>query len=165
MTIRRLKIGEADLFKEVRLAALKDAPYAFSSTYESALERSPESWTEQANNSAQGSDRATFIVFSDDKPIGMAALYRTDNQPDTGELVQVWINPEHRGTGLANKLMDIVFDWARQNSFIRIIAGITRENTKATNYYIKYGFSTADNPTQKETNEILLAKEVNKSQL
>jgi len=72
--IRRIQIGEADLFKQMRLASLRDAPYAFSSTYESALRRSAESWREQADNTAQGSDRATFIAFSDDAPIGIAAL-------------------------------------------------------------------------------------------
>ena len=97
-TIRRIQAGEVDLYKQIRLAALKEAPYAFGSTYDSALERSDESWRAQVESSAQGSDRATFIAFSDNVPIGIAALYRDKEKRDTGELLQVWVGPEFRGT-------------------------------------------------------------------
>ena len=69
ITIRRLQVGEVDLFKQVRLMALQEAPYAFPATYDSAVQRSAESWREQAERSAQGPDRATFIVFSDGLPV------------------------------------------------------------------------------------------------
>jgi hypothetical protein len=85
--VRRLQVGEAKLFKQVRLAALKDTPYAFCSTYAEVVQRSLESWVEQADSTARGSDRATFIAFSGDMPIGMAALYRCETQADIGELL------------------------------------------------------------------------------
>ena len=96
ITIRRIQVGEAELFKQIRLMALQDAPYAFPSTYEIVLQRSAESWREQAQRTTQGTDRATFIAFSDDMPIGMAALYRREDKADVGELLQVWIGSEYR---------------------------------------------------------------------
>ena len=63
ITVRRIKVGESDLYKQIRLTSLQDAPYAFSSTHKSALQRSANSWREQVDNTAQGSDRATFLVF------------------------------------------------------------------------------------------------------
>lgn len=54
MISRRLKMGEGVLYKEVRLASLKDSPEAFSSSYGDALGRSEESWREQADASAVG---------------------------------------------------------------------------------------------------------------
>ena len=101
ITTRRIQSGETELFKKMRLLSLQDAPYAFSSNYESALHRTDESWCEQAERSAQGMDRATFISFSDEEPVGMAALYRLENQADVGELLQVWIVPEYRGKKVA----------------------------------------------------------------
>jgi hypothetical protein len=74
ISVRRIQIGEGDLFKRIRLASLRESPSAFASTYESALNRSSESWSEQADSTAQGSDRSTFIAFSGDSPIGIAAL-------------------------------------------------------------------------------------------
>ncbi|HKY53738.1 MAG TPA: GNAT family N-acetyltransferase [Anaerolineales bacterium] len=141
ITIRRLQVGETDLFKQVRLTALQDAPYAFPTTYDAALQRSDESWREQAERTAKGTDRATFIAFADDVPIGMTALYRLEDKPDVGELLQVWISPEHRGTRVAWVLMDAIFKWAGENNFRTIIAGVTKGNARAVKFYIKYGFS------------------------
>jgi len=70
-------MGEGELYKLMRLASLRESPFAFGSTYESAQLRTPESWAEQADSTAQGSDRSTFIALCGDVPIGIAALYRT----------------------------------------------------------------------------------------
>ena len=160
ITIRRIRIGESDLFKQVRLMALREAPYAFLSTYDSALQRSPESWREQADRSAQGSDRATFIAFSNDLPVGMAALYRLEDQADTGELLQVWVSPEYRGTSLVWDLTDFVFKWAAENNFRRIIAGVTNGNGRALTFYIKYGFSVMNESLPNDSEGVSLVKEV-----
>ncbi len=83
-------------------------PYAFSSTYDSAIQGSAESWREQAESTAQGNDQATFIAFSEDAPIGIAALFRPVGQAEVGEVLQVWVAPEYRGTRVAWDLMDVV---------------------------------------------------------
>jgi len=75
----------------------------------SELQRSDESWREQSDKTAKGSDRATFIAFSDDTPIGMTALYRIEDQSQTGEVLQVWVATEHRGANVAWDLMDAIF--------------------------------------------------------
>lgn len=158
--IRRIRIGEFDLFKQIRLRALKEAPYAFSSTYESALQRSEESWREQADNSAQGSDRATFITFSDDAPVGIAALYRVENQINVGAMLQVWVAPEHRGTGVARDLIDAIFEWAGENNFRMILSRIRDGNIRAQKFYTKYGFSNSDEFSSSDFDGVCLVKEV-----
>lgn len=161
-TIRRIQIGEADLYKKVRLAALRDAPYAFSSTYESALNRSDEIWREHADSTALGSDRVTFIAFSGDVPVGIMALYQLEDQADVGELLQVWVAPEHRCTGLARDLMDAVFAWAGTNNFLRILAGVTSSNVGAVKFYTKYGFSIIDGSSSPDSEGVRLVKDVKK---
>jgi ribosomal protein S18 acetylase RimI-like enzyme len=160
ITIRRILTGEADLFRQIRLKALQEAPYAFSSTYDAAMQRSAESWREQAESSVQGSDRATFIAFSGDIPVGITALYRREGQADTGEVLQVWVAPEFRGKRVAWDLMDVVFRWAGENNFRRIIAGVTKENPRALRFYSKYGFSVMDEASPEDSNIISLMKEV-----
>ena len=156
ITIRRLQVGEADLFKQLRLTALQDASYAFPSTYDAALQRSAESWREQAERTAQGVDRATFIAFSEDSPIGMAALYRREDDAEIGEVLQVWVSAKYRGTKVAWDLMDAIFKWASENNFRRIIAGVTKGNARAVKFYDKYGFSLME-----ETAEgVYLVKEI-----
>jgi ribosomal protein S18 acetylase RimI-like enzyme len=134
-------MGEANLFKQMRLTALQDSPHAFPATYEAAVQRSDDSWREQAERTARGTDRATFIAFSDDLPVGMAALYRREDQVDSGELLQVWVSPACRGTSLAADLMDVIFQWAGENGFRSIIAGVTKGNARAVRFYTRYGFS------------------------
>ena len=141
-------MGEVDLYKRIRLRALKDAPHAFGSTFESAIQRSAESWREQADRSALGSDRATFIAFSEKVTIGMAALYRLEDKVDTGELLQVWVSPEYRGTNVIWDLMDIISEWAAENNFRQIIAGVNKTNPRALKFYVKYGFSTVEETSE-----------------
>ena len=140
--------------------SLQDAPYAFPTTYDSALQRSAESWREQAERTAWGTDRATFIAFSDDSPIGIASLYRREDKADVGELLQVWVAPEYRGTRVIWDLMDTIFQWARENNFRRIIAGVTKVNARALTFYIKYGFSILDEPPSNDSEGVYLLKEV-----
>lgn len=157
VTIRRLQAGEEDLFKGLRLTALQDAPYAFPSTYDAAIQRSAESWREQAERTAQGNDRATFLAFSEDMPIGMAALYRQEDKPNVGELLQVWVSAKYRGTRVAWDLMDAVFKWAGENNFRKVIAGVTKGNARALKFYVKYGFSIMEESSK----GIYLVKEIN----
>jgi RimJ/RimL family protein N-acetyltransferase len=162
--VRRIQKGEGDLFKRMRLASLRESPSAFASTYESALNRSYESWSEQADSTAEGSDRATFIAFSGGLPIGIAALYRDQERMDTGEVLQVWVAPEFRSKGVALDLMDAVFQWAGENGFRRIIATITKGNTRALRFYRKYGFDLADGASLDGPDDLIVMKEINVEQ-
>ncbi|MBN1919983.1 MAG: GNAT family N-acetyltransferase [Anaerolineae bacterium] len=159
LTVRRLRVGEGQLFRQLRLAALYEAPYAFASTYQSALDRSPESWDEQADGTAQGSERATFIAFADELPVGIAALYRCPADAKAGELLQVWVDPVYRHTEVARNLLDAVFQWARAHGFGSVFATITEGNARALAFYRKHGFEVAGEfPSQGEG--ILLRKQV-----
>jgi GNAT superfamily N-acetyltransferase len=160
ITIRRIQAGEIELYKQVRLASLQEAPYAFETTYDSALRRSDETWRERAESGAQGNAGATFLAFSDDVPIGIAAVFRTKGQADIGELMQVWLSPDYRGTGAAWDLMDALFKWAEENSFRRIIAGVTSVTTRGLKFYGKYGFSIMDESAQSDSDSVYLVKEV-----
>ena len=59
---------------------------------------------------------------------------------ELGEVLQVWVAPEFRGTGVAQKMLDAVFQWAGENSFRTILATITKGNERARQFYRKYGF-------------------------
>jgi RimJ/RimL family protein N-acetyltransferase len=140
ISVRRIRMGEGELFKQMRLTSLHESPSAFSSTYESAVKRTPESWAEQVDHSAEGPDRATFLLFLENSPIGIAALYRDMNNDDTGEVIQVWVSPEYRGTGAAETLLEAVFAWAKENGFRKILAGINKGNVRAARFYQRLGF-------------------------
>jgi ribosomal protein S18 acetylase RimI-like enzyme len=140
-TIRRLNVGEAQIYRDIRLESLRESPFAFATSYESALSRDIDSWEAQADASAVGPDRAIFIAFSD-SPVGLVGLYRDQNDNSCGELLQMWVSLCHRGSSLAGDLMDHVFDWASQHEYRFIRAEVTENNLRALRFYEKYGFQT-----------------------
>ena len=160
ITVRRIQIGEADLLKQIRLESLRDAPYAFGVTYDVVLQRSEETWREKADSAAQGTDAATFFVFSDAMPIGMATLIRIPSQGDVGELMQVWVSSKHRGTSAAWDLLDTIFEWAEDNDFRQIIAGVTKGNDRALKFYTNYGFSISNELSTDDKGGVYLVQEV-----
>jgi len=139
-TIRRIRIGEADLYRQVRLESLKESPQAFTTTYESALSRKSESWTAQADNSAIGRNEAIFLVL-DDEPVGLAAVYRRDPESSVAELMQVWISPAYRGSSVVPELMNTIFQWASSHGIAELRAEITPQNFRALRFYEKCGFT------------------------
>jgi ribosomal protein S18 acetylase RimI-like enzyme len=138
ITVRRIQTGEIELYKQIRLASLQDAPYAFETSYDPAVQRSSEIWL----------------------PIGIAALFRIKGQAEVGELMQVWVSPDYRGTTVAWDLMNAICKWAEANNFRRIVAGVTNVNTRALKFYTKYGFSKMDEAAQHDPNSVYLEKEV-----
>jgi ribosomal protein S18 acetylase RimI-like enzyme len=157
ISVRRIQIGEGNVYREVRLRALSDAPAAFLTTYAQSLEREPESWAEQADRAACGVDRAIFLLFANGDPVGLAALYRHPEQNDTGELLQVWVAPEHRGNGSAAALLDGLMQWGLAAArFQSILAEVKTGNERALGFYRKYGFLIADGLSASDPGETML---------
>lgn len=144
--IRRLNPGESELYRALRLEALKESPEAFATTYAAALERNEDSWIQQADGSAIGPDRATFVVIAE-RPVGLAAIYRDAGDTSAGEMIQMWIAPEHRGGPLASELLDTLLDWAARQGFETIRAEVTPGNQRALRFYQKCGFRLLDSET------------------
>jgi ribosomal protein S18 acetylase RimI-like enzyme len=157
-TVRRLQAGEGDLYRSVRLESLRESPEAYASSYESALQRNDDSWRAQADASASGSDRATFVVLAE-RPIGLGAIYRDPDRPHEGELIQVWVSPECRGGEVALDLMNALLHWATSNGFETIRAEVTPNNPRALRFYEKHGFiKTEPHAPSGEANELLAKK-------
>ena len=160
--IRRLTTGEGALYRSVRLESLRDSPKAFSSTYEDALARSEESWSAQADSTASGSDRATFVFVIDDKPCGLGAVYRDNDEVEVGELIQMWISPGYRGSSAAEDLLNEIFHWAALNGFSRIKAEVQKDNKRAMKFYLNYGFVPSGDVSLHSDSSVMLTKSVDR---
>jgi RimJ/RimL family protein N-acetyltransferase len=144
ISVRRIRIHEGAVYRKVRLAALSESPDAFSTTLESANSRSLDSWNEQADNAADGADRMIILVFSDEEPVGLAGLYRDPLNKDCGELIQVWVGPDHRGGHAAAKLIEAVLVFATEHRFKQLSAWVNEGNDRAIRFYGKHGFELTD---------------------
>ena len=136
---RRLKPGEGRRYRAVRMEALRESPGAFLSRYEDAVGRSDESWVEQADGGAEGSDRATFVTIAE-RPVGVVSLYRDADEVEVGELLQMWVAPEVRGGRVAAELLMAVLGWAEGNGFAVVRAEVKGSNGRSLRFYEKFGF-------------------------
>ncbi|MDS0294526.1 GNAT family N-acetyltransferase [Halogeometricum luteum] len=62
---------------------------------------------------------------------------------DAAVLNEIFVAPEHRGTGVADGLMDAAVDCARGQDLPldRMVLDVDRENDRAKAFYERYGFS------------------------
>ena len=59
----------------------------------------------------------------------------------------------------------MVFVWAGENNFHKIKAGVTKTNSRAFKFYIKYGFTVAEESSRNDVEGVSLVKEVKQSKL
>lgn len=135
MEVLRVAAGDAARLKQVRLAALEEAPSAFGSSYDAEAGRPDAEWVQRAVAGSHGSDRATFFARRDDEVVGLVGGYRTEPSASTVELVSMWVAPLVRGRGVGALLVDAVTSWAIDTDASSISLWVTCGNTPAERLY------------------------------
>ena len=138
--VRRTTTRDAARLKQVRLAALEEAPSAFGSTYRSEANRPDAEWVERAVAGSRGSGRATFFAQLDDELVGLVGGYCEERSSPIVELVSMWVAPHVRGRGVGVLLVDAVTAWAIETNATSIALWVTRGNTPAERLYGSKGF-------------------------
>ena len=133
MDIRQITPDDWQLLRATRLAALKDAPEAFESTYADALGFDEERWRQRAER------HPTFLAFDGTDPIGMAGGI-DEGRPRSRELISMWVSPAARGRGLAARLIDVVADWAGADGADELSLWVVLGNASAQAAYDRAGF-------------------------
>jgi GNAT superfamily N-acetyltransferase len=158
IVVRRIRPGEADALRLVRLAALAESPSAFGSTYAGESSLTIEDWADRAHAGSDGSERATFFAVANEDIVGLVGGYRTAPASETVELVSMWTNPTVRRAGVGRLLVNAVLEWARACGAREVQLWVTRGNTAAEILYRAMGFTeTGDyqplpsDPCQDET--------------
>jgi GNAT superfamily N-acetyltransferase len=138
--VRRVLSHEGAMLRDVRLAALKESPSAFGSSYEDEAERTDAEWTARARSAAAGVDRVTFVALEDDEVVGLVGGYRPVPSAPEVELVSMWTSPEARRAGVARALVGAVIGWAREAGATTLSLWVTRGNEPAQRLYESSGF-------------------------
>lgn len=130
-TIRRIGPGDAPLLRATRLRALADAPAAFGTTLAVAAERPDSFWAAQAGGRLGDQQCATWVAGDG---VGMIAAL---DEGDHTALIQVWVAPDHRGTGLVDRLVAEAIAWSPHD---RVVLDVTATNERARRAYERLGF-------------------------
>jgi RimJ/RimL family protein N-acetyltransferase len=140
MEIRRVRTGEGARLRKLRLAALADAPHAFSSSYDREAERAAEHWADLARRGAEAPDEVIFVAEGGEEWHGMAAAYSPDEK---GPVVWgVWVSPTARGQGVAHDLVNAVLAWSGERGDACVRLWIVEGNEPAERLFRGAGFET-----------------------
>jgi ribosomal protein S18 acetylase RimI-like enzyme len=138
LVIRRLAAADWAAFREVRLAALRDAPNAFGSTASEAEKLDEQEWRRRLEERAVF--LAAFLADASTQRIGLAAGIMAD-QPGDAELVSMWVAPAWRGHGVGDRLVDAVLAWAKGEGLTNVGLWVAQDNTPAERLYARHGFA------------------------
>jgi len=139
IVIHRLVPDQWAAYRQARLTALADAPYAFSSTLDREVGFDEQRWRQRIESSA------TFLAWCDGEPVGTATglldkLGGEHAVPGSWQLVAMWVDPRARGTGVADQLVDAVARQARAEGAPALTLWVTEVNERARAFYVRLGF-------------------------
>ena len=132
--VRRARIGDEAVLRDLRLRAMLDAPDAFGSTYERETARTIADWQKWL---APG---VTFILETGNGPEGIVAGARDAADPNVVHLMAMWLDTALRGSGGADALVNSVVSWAASEGARTIRLEVMRSNGRARRFYERIGF-------------------------
>jgi ribosomal protein S18 acetylase RimI-like enzyme len=144
--IRRFAPDEWRTYRDLRLRALAESPDAFGSTLERERERPDHDWAARLDAGARSSSEAPLLASCGDEAVGLAWVRLRDEEPGVAHLYQVWVAPEHRGRGVARRLLDAAAAWARGAAAHTLALDVTCGDTPAMRLYTRAGCRPAGDP-------------------
>ena len=140
VSIRRIRGGEGDAFRELRLRALADAPLAFGELLADARLRPDENWVHAARGFSRGPAGAIFVAIRDGRWVGMIGVRQSEERPGAMWIWGMWVDPEARRRGIAAALVRRTLGWAQRRGARTIRLGVFAENEDAISLYRGLGF-------------------------
>ena len=125
-------------YRDLRLAALRAEPIAFSEPYERAAQRTPEEWRRRLI------DSDNWVVFArrGDTLVGLAAAYVIPDELAAVHIVSVYVDAavRHRGVG-RRMLRSLVERIATSSDAVTLHLGVLDTNAAAIALYASLGFA------------------------
>lgn len=137
--VRRLRADEVGQARELRLAALADAPEAFLRSYEQEAKEPRVFWRGRARDGAESDSVATFVAAAGARHLGTATGLWRDRR-SAAELVGMWVEPGARRRGLGGALVEAVCAWAAVCGACAIELEVRAGNAHALSFYERCGF-------------------------
>jgi len=155
LEIRQLGVEDWRVFRDVRLAALKEAPYAFGSTFEREVGASSESWRNRLT------DRTRFVAEMGGQVAGTVSA-GPGEFAGVAALTALWVDPRFRGRGVGSRLVEAVVDWTRVRGLAQVLLWVTDVNQNAERLYVRHGFARTGRVTEIRLGEPAVEYEMTK---
>jgi ribosomal protein S18 acetylase RimI-like enzyme len=136
IVLQALASDDWPLWRELRLRALAEAPYAFGSRLDDWETADEARWRERLDLA----DSRNLIARVGGAPVGMATGVVVDG---VYELISMWVAPEARGVGVGDTLVVGVCEWARERGAREVRLDVVQTNAHAIALYVRHGFVDA----------------------
>jgi demethylmenaquinone methyltransferase/2-methoxy-6-polyprenyl-1,4-benzoquinol methylase len=148
IAVRRASPEEWQALKELRLAALRESPDAFGSSYEHEARANEATWRGWTTGEGWDGAVATFVAEEGARLLGMATAHRPNDEPGTVWMFAMWVRPEHRGHGIGRALVEAVVAHARSLGAEVVMLRVTESNPAAIGVYASCGFIGTPDPPE-----------------
>lgn len=134
--IRRLSPDDWSIERDLRLAALAESPSAFGSRLADAEVFEEAAWRSRLAGLTRF---AAMIAF---RPVGTVGYARAQLPYPVGcaVLVGMWVAPDARGRGVADRLVEAVIAACRSDGYGAVWLSVTHGNEVAARLYERHGF-------------------------
>lgn len=164
LTVSRIAAHHGPVLRELRTAALREAPYAFGETLEDTLLVDPSSFGDTAALHASSPRLATFLLYTEGHPCGLVHAYIEDAPSARAFVSALWVAPAVRHLRGGELLLNAAIGWLIAEGATQVFAWITDNNPTAMRFYERFGFvATGDHARSKhspEQWETLLVRDV-----
>lgn len=137
--IEKITTQNVAAFREVRLRALWEAPYAFGSTYAREAQFEDAEWVRRAEK-WNGERGVGFLAMDDGVACGLAGSFLDAEEAKRAQLVSMWTAPTHRRKGVGQRLVESVWKWAKSREARVLQLMVTSHNDGAIRFYERLGF-------------------------
>ena len=157
--VRVLGEGEWQVYRDVRLAALRDAPDAFVGRFEDEVRYADDFWRERMIRAHR------IVAERDGASIGLVCLGLHNDDPETGEVFGLWTAPTVRGERVAWTLVSAAARKATEDGRERLYFWAGSDNASAVGFASNFGFRptserrtvhVADDAPEKEADEVAM---------
>lgn len=164
-SVRKIEASQGSLLRELRLSALREAPYAFGAKYDDEMKKLDAEFQADAYRQAISETSTSFIYFSGSSPCGLVGAFFGNPPERRAFICSLWVHPEHRHFGGGSLLVHTACNWLVERGASAIYAWVADANVVANQFYRSLGFAPTgervplpSNPLQSETLLMLLAE-------
>ena len=144
LNIRMFHPHEWPLYRDLRLAALRDAPGAFGSTLAREEPLSDDEWLRRLTHGVSSTLEHPLVAEYDGNAVGLCWVRIDPGDPTIASLYSVWVHPEARRHGVAQGLLDASMRWAREAGARTMTLTVSADS--AARMYRRAGFVDVGTP-------------------
>ena len=134
VTVRSLDVSQWCDYRDIRLAALKDSPHAFSSRFDEEVHHDATQWRACMVRAHR------LLAERDGVPVGVVSVGPAADEDGTGDVFGLWVTAAARNTGVSWRLVEAACDEAVKDGWKHLYYWVGTQNGRAIGFASNFGF-------------------------